>query len=554
VKAGATPFLRELGASRNAFTKPGHAQLAASLRAAPELVFLDLSHCNLRARAAADVARALRFMPSLRILLLEGNPLTHVGGAALAAALHHVPLLEKLCLRETQLGPLGARALFSRIAEGGGGVVPRLADIDVCSNGIHTCGVDAIVAALPALPALRRLELRDNLIDDDFVSAFADLLVKSSSGSSSPAARPCQLLAELDQSCNVPLRHGRTVAALARALVHLPCLRLRDDGHGLNRQGLGELEVRHDTDYHVGAALLVLAGASTRDGGLEAVLAELARQIDQDASDLYKQSRWDGSVSGSEASSVDTDDDHDDEEGDADADANDRYQGEESDADSDGDEGDEFENDGGDDDGDEDAEFHDDAVQDSGGWRHSTAEREDSPRPAPAASDGADNASAPAPARPAGTATATGSNDLDSQHRGSLGRYTPFFDGSELVDPAVAATIAAITSAIASRLARRMEAHAQARARACARGHHSRSRLQSPVPASATTATDNELDCWARLRFPRRAAFLALSSWIAEFSWHRRGQPIAFYHAARSGSDGRRREDRRGNNPDSDNQ
>lgn len=138
------PPLISLDLSSNQLTRcPGLFTLLGS-GAAPDLAILDLAHNALEgAPLAADLAGALGALPKLMRLGLEGSRLGNEGAAALAEALSTAGL--------KALGELG-----------------------LARTGIGDSGVGALSeAGLGALPALSKLQLQHNTIEDDGLASLA---------------------------------------------------------------------------------------------------------------------------------------------------------------------------------------------------------------------------------------------------------------------------------------------------------------------------------------------------------------------------------------------
>lgn len=104
------------------------------------------------------------------MLDLWSNTLGDAGAAQLARALPGHATLSELSLGRNGVGDAGAAALAAVLGGGGCGALRQLA---LAWNDIGDSGADALAAALPAVPALRELNL---YVNDAIGDAGADAL------------------------------------------------------------------------------------------------------------------------------------------------------------------------------------------------------------------------------------------------------------------------------------------------------------------------------------------------------------------------------------------
>ena len=153
--AGLPPSLLWLGLASNRIGDVGAVALAAALP--PSLLTLSLRYNQIDDTGAAALAAALP--PVLRILELKDNKIGDVGATALAAALPRLSSLTDLKLTSNKIGDVGICALAATLP-------PSLVQLKIGLNHmIGNASAIALAAAVPHLPALKRVSFRATRID-----------------------------------------------------------------------------------------------------------------------------------------------------------------------------------------------------------------------------------------------------------------------------------------------------------------------------------------------------------------------------------------------------
>lgn len=106
---------------------------------------------------------------ALTRLDLHDNPMTEDVADALADALRAQRGLRCLNLTDTGLGDEGVATIASAIAD----CCPDLEELHLELNEITAAGAAALASALPRLPALRILDLKENELEDEGAIALA---------------------------------------------------------------------------------------------------------------------------------------------------------------------------------------------------------------------------------------------------------------------------------------------------------------------------------------------------------------------------------------------
>jgi Ran GTPase-activating protein (RanGAP) involved in mRNA processing and transport len=137
---------------RNPLGVEGARVIAAALPRARSLTTLDLTNTGLGDEGLEIIADALPRAPALARVYLGGNGATLRAAHALAQALPRCAHLQGLYLGVSPLGDDGAAALAQ-------GLPPTLRGLALPSCDLGPKGVEALRAALEALPQLERLDL-----------------------------------------------------------------------------------------------------------------------------------------------------------------------------------------------------------------------------------------------------------------------------------------------------------------------------------------------------------------------------------------------------------
>jgi Ran GTPase-activating protein (RanGAP) involved in mRNA processing and transport len=231
--------LRELWFYNNMSGDEGGAAIAALARQSPGLELLRVSTTRVGRAGGRALADAVGSLRCLRELDVADNIFGDEFGAALGAALCVLPPapLVRLDISDVNLGDAGveglARALVSVEArEGGVGRV--LCDLGLGANEITAQGALAVEALLQTLPALERLALPDNDLENVGLRAVAR-------GMQSRTTRAgCTPLRHVDVSrC---LAHGRGVESVIEAAPQGACVAV--DGNAVSDETLERVRAR----------------------------------------------------------------------------------------------------------------------------------------------------------------------------------------------------------------------------------------------------------------------------------------------------------------------
>jgi len=165
-----TGSLKRLHLLNNMSGDEGAQSIASVLARCPAMEDFKMASSRVGAEGGVALAHALTSGGSSLVSLdIHDNPMTADVAESFGAVLLRHAGLKRLNLNDTCLGDEGVKRLASALAEG----VPSLEELEVELNEISEGGATPLAQALAKKSALRRLNLKENELEDDGALAIA---------------------------------------------------------------------------------------------------------------------------------------------------------------------------------------------------------------------------------------------------------------------------------------------------------------------------------------------------------------------------------------------